>query len=52
MKKLITLLAAFVIFLSYTVSVNAMQIFVKDTTGQNITLEVESGDSIENIKEL
>ena len=51
MKKLITLLAAFVIFLSYTDSVNAMQIFVKDTTGQNITLEVESGDSIENIKE-
>jgi len=28
----------------------AMQIFVKTTTGKTITLEVEAGDSIENVK--
>ncbi len=27
-----------------------MQIFVKTLTGKTITLEVENGDSIENIK--
>ncbi|MGN1012897.1 MAG: ubiquitin-like protein [Clostridia bacterium] len=31
--------------------VYAMQIFVKTTTGKTITLEVESGDSIDNVKQ-
>ncbi len=33
------------------VSADAMQIFVKTLTGKTITLEVESGDSIENVKQ-
>lgn len=51
MKRLITLLAAFVMFFICTVSVNAMQIFVKPADAQSITLEVEPGDSIDNVKE-
>ena len=51
MKKLITLLAAFVIFFKLYRFGKCNADFCKDTTGQNITLEVESGDSIENIKE-
>ena len=31
--------------------VYAMQIFVKTLTGKTITLEVESGDSIDNVKQ-
>ena len=33
------------------VSADAMQIFVKTLTGKTITLEVESGDSIDNVKQ-
>lgn len=38
-------------FLFGTVKVNAMEIFVKTLSGKIITLEVESGDSIENVKQ-
>ena len=34
----------------FTVSVCAMQIFVRTLTGKTVTLEVESSDTIENIK--
>ena len=36
--------------LALCISASAMQIFVKTTTGKHITLEVESGDSIDNVK--
>lgn len=39
------------IFLFGNTEVYAMQIFVKTLEGQNITLEVESGDSIDNVKQ-
>ena len=52
-KKLI--LSIFLICIVYllfgTVKVNAMQIFVKTLSGKTITLEVESGDSIDNVKQ-
>ena len=34
-----------------TQEASAMQIFVKTPTGKTITLEVESSDSIENVKQ-
>jgi ubiquitin len=34
----------------YTISINKMQIFVKTLTGKSITLNVESGTSIEDVK--
>src|SRR5690606_1536513 len=40
-----------VVFLLCTLSVSGMQIFVKTLTGKTITLEVESSDTIENIKQ-
>lgn len=42
------LTAAFVFCL--VANAAAMQIFVKDLSGKTITLEVEPGDSIENVK--
>ncbi len=36
--------------LALCISASAMQIFVKTTTGKHITLEVDSGDSIDNVK--
>lgn len=38
-------------FFSLAITANAMQIFVKMPTGKYITLEVESGDSTDNIKQ-
>ena len=50
-KKLLSLVvAAALILCMFTVTVNAMQIFVKTLTGKTITLEVEPGDSIDNVK--
>ena len=54
-KKLITRAAAAAAALSVamcvSVGVNAMQIFVRTLTGKTFTLEVESNDTIENIKQ-
>ena len=35
----------------WQISVSAMQIFVRTLTGKTVTLEVESSDTIENIKQ-
>ena len=45
-RKLFSLLALLMI----TMSMSAMQIFVKTLTGKTITLEVEPSDSFENVK--
>ena len=51
MKKYIFLFViVFVAFIILPLEVNAMQIFVKTLTGNNITLEVESSDTIEAVK--
>lgn len=46
---IIFVLGAFILF--GNTKVYAMQIFVQTSEGENITLEVESGDSIDNIKQ-
>lgn len=46
MKKKILIL----FFLLFSTNLYAMQIFVKTLTGKTITLDVEAGDSIENVK--
>ena len=46
--KLLTVL----FILVFAVQVHAMQIFVITTTGKNITIEVEPGESIDNVKAL
>ena len=38
-------------FIIYEYNINKMQIFVKTLTGKTITLEVESYDTIDNIKQ-
>ncbi|WP_082035901.1 ubiquitin family protein [Pedobacter lusitanus] len=45
-------LCLFVVFMlcSFVSSASAMQIFVKTLTGKTITLQVESSDTIENVK--
>ena len=43
-----TLMTVFI--LSFSVTVNAMQIFVKTLTGKTITLDVDPKDTIENVK--
>jgi ubiquitin len=48
MKKISVLFA--ILFVFTITSTNAMQIFVKTTTGYTITLDVEASDSIENVK--
>ena len=51
MKKYIFLfMIVFVVFIILPLEVNAMQIFVKTLTGNNIILEVESSDTIEAVK--
>ncbi|MDO5556906.1 MAG: ubiquitin-like protein [Clostridia bacterium] len=49
-KVIATSVILFILVLSINSSVYAMQIFVKTLTGKNITLEVESSDTIEVIK--
>lgn len=52
MKKYVFLFViVFVMFIMLPLEVNAMQIFVKTLTGDTITLEVESSDTIEAVKE-
>ena len=43
-------LAILILFLGSSLNAYAMQIFVKTLTGKTITLDVEDGDSIENVK--
>lgn len=50
-KKLLTLVQALVLMVCLCVTAWGMQIFVKMPAGNTITLEVESGDSIDNVKE-
>lgn len=51
MKRFLISLVVFLITIFiYTPEVYGMQIFVKDLTGKNITLEVESSDTIEAVK--
>lgn len=51
MKKYIKyFIIIFIIFLYSPTNVSAMQIFIKDLTGKNISLEVESSDTIEALK--
>ncbi len=49
-KKLISFLLAITLFFTMAVSASAMQIFVKTMTGKNITVEVETSDTIEAVK--
>ena len=50
MRSQITLAALMCLALLMPIDAMAMQIFVKTLTGKTITLEVESSDSIENVK--
>ena len=50
-KRLLSILTALVLCLALCVSASAMQLFVKTPTGKTITLEVESTDSIEAVKQ-
>ncbi len=49
-KRVISLIIVFTVFFSYSMTVSAMQIFVKTLAGKTITLEVEPNDTIEGIK--
>ena len=40
----------FIVFICSPINVSALQIFIKDLTGKNIPLEVESSDTIEAVK--
>ena len=50
-KRLFGVLMALTLCFALSVSASAMQLFVKTLTGKTITLEVESGDSIDNVKQ-
>lgn len=49
-KKILSLLLSVALVFTMAVSASAMQIFVKTLTGKNITLEVESSDTVEAVK--
>lgn len=49
-KKILSLTLIAVMIFAMTLSVSAMQIFVKNVEGKTITLEVEPNDSIDIIK--
>jgi len=49
-KNIIFLLIIILTIFIYIPEVNAMQVFVKTLTGENITLEVWSSDTIEDVK--
>ena len=49
-KFLISFVFIFMLIIIFVQKVDAMQIFVKTLTGKNITLEVESSDTIEAVK--
>lgn len=50
-KRLFGVLMALTLCFALSVSASAMQLFVKTLTGKTITLEVESTDSIETVKQ-
>lgn len=50
-KKFKYFIIIFILFICSPLNVSAMQIFIKDITGKNITLEVESSDTIEAVKD-
>lgn len=50
-KRIAAATAAAAVALSMTVTASAMQIFVRTLTGKTVTLDVESNDTIENIKQ-
>lgn len=50
-KRLFGILMALTLCFALSVSASAMQLFVKTLTGKTITLEVESTDSIEAVKQ-
>ncbi len=49
-KKLISIFLTIALFFTMAVSASAMQVFVETLTGEKITLEVESSDTIEAVK--
>ena len=50
-KRILSLLLAFLLISGLGANAFAMQIFVRTLTGKTVTLEVESNDTIENIKQ-
>ena len=50
-KKILSLTLALALAAALSVNAFAMQIFVRTLTGKTVTLEVESNDTIENIKQ-
>lgn len=50
-RQILAFALAISMVFSLAITANAMQIFVKTLTGRHITLEVESGDSIDNVKQ-
>lgn len=50
-KKLVVIFLTITLFFTMVVSASAMQIYVKTLTGKNITLEVESSDTVEAVKQ-
>lgn len=50
-KRILSLVLALAFAAALSVNAFAMQIFVRTLTGKTVTLEVESNDTIENIKQ-
>ena len=50
-KRFLSILTALVLCLALRVSASAMEIFVEAPDNKTLTLEVESGDSIDNVKQ-
>ena len=48
--RMLSRLLILAVFACVAENASAMQIFVKTPTGKTITLEVEPGDSIDNVK--
>jgi ubiquitin len=48
--RMLSRLLILAVFVCVAANASAMQIFVKTLTGKTITLEVEPGDSIDNVK--
>ena len=51
-KRFLSILTALVLCLALRVSASAMEIFVETPDNKTLTLEVESGDSIDNVKQI
>ena len=50
-KHMLTVATVIVLMICMSVNAYAMQIFVRTLTGKTVTLEVESSDTIENVKQ-